>query len=169
LHESHDSPGGGRARESREPAARRPDFDFFEPPVRLPGRASVVAPPPPGVKRETRVAIVQPHDTLQKIAQRELGDANQWRAILRSNPGLDPHKLKAGRELVLPIVVREPPKNVEPAARTHVVADGETLQSIALECYGDRARWIDLLEANRDLVRDPSALVVGTKLRIPSP
>jgi nucleoid-associated protein YgaU len=47
------------------------------------------------------------------------------------------------------------------------VAADDTLQSLAERYYGDRARWIDLLEANRDQLRGPADLKIGSKIRIP--
>jgi tetratricopeptide (TPR) repeat protein len=53
-------------------------------------------------------------------------------------------------------------------ARTHTVAKGDTLYSLAQKYYGNRSKWRDILEANRD--RLPSAntpLRIGMELRIP--
>jgi nucleoid-associated protein YgaU len=155
-----------------EPDARpagRPGFDFFEPPARLPGRAAVVAPPRPGADVAARTITVKKGDTLQKIAARELGDSGRWRTLLQWNSGLDPKRLKPGQELKLPPPPRESPASAALAAsvRTHDVERNETLQSLAERYYGEKGRWIDLLEANRDLLREPSALRAGMKIRIP--
>lgn len=67
-----------------------------------------------------------------------------------------------------------PPAAVQPApaqpaqARTHTVARGDTLYSLAQRYYGNRSKWRDILEANRDQL--PSAntpLRIGMELRIP--
>lgn len=159
-----DAPGGGLAR----PSAARAHFDFFEPPVRLPGGLAVLAPPPPGEVQESRSATVRKGDTLQKIAARELGSAERWRVLIDWNPGLDPKRLKVGHELRLPPATRAAP-TVERAVATrrHVVAADETLRSIAQKFYGDAERWIDLLEANRDQLAGPASVRVGLSLRIP--
>jgi len=168
-----DAPGGGEitvippsATRPRRVGPRRADFDFFEPPVRVAGKPAPIAPPPPGATEEARVVTVQKGDTLQKIAARELGDASRWRVLAEWNPGLDPKRLKRGQELRLPPPARAAP--VRPAtSRLHEVAPDDTLQSIALRYYGDRARWVDLLDANRDQLRGPGDLKVGSKIRIP--
>ncbi|HYP18292.1 MAG TPA: LysM peptidoglycan-binding domain-containing protein, partial [Opitutus sp.] len=53
------------------------------------------------------------------------------------------------------------------AARTHVVALGDTLGKISRQYYGTPARWEEILRANRDLVANENALPVGITLRIP--
>ncbi len=53
------------------------------------------------------------------------------------------------------------------AARYHTVGTGDTLTRIAKQYYGNAGRWNDILEANRDVIRNPDNLAPGTKLRIP--
>ena len=52
-------------------------------------------------------------------------------------------------------------------ARFHTVNPGESLSRIAKQYYGTPARWNDILEANREVIRNPDNLAPGTKLRIP--
>lgn len=172
-----DAPGGGEVAPAApatavpvRPAraeARRADFDFFEPPVRVAGRPAPLAPPPPGSSIEPRIVVVQKGETLQKIAARELGDANQWRALIQWNPGVNPKRLKLGQELKVPPPARVAPSREATTTRLHEVVADDTLQSIAERYYGDRARWIDLFQANRDQLRAPSDLKAGSKIRIP--
>ncbi|MBN1887606.1 MAG: LysM peptidoglycan-binding domain-containing protein [Thermoflexales bacterium] len=51
--------------------------------------------------------------------------------------------------------------------RTYVVAAGDTLSAIAKKFYGDANRWKDILEANKDTVKDANAIRVGQELIIP--
>lgn len=53
------------------------------------------------------------------------------------------------------------------APRTHTVGAGDTLSRIALQYYGAASRWPEILDANRDTLRDEKGLIVGRKLRIP--
>ena len=53
------------------------------------------------------------------------------------------------------------------AARFHTVGTGDTLTRIAKQYYGNASRWNDILEANRDVIRNPDNLAPGTKLRLP--
>ena len=53
------------------------------------------------------------------------------------------------------------------AARYHTVGTGDTLTRIAKQYYGNAGRWNDILDANREVIRNPDNLAPGTKLRIP--
>jgi tetratricopeptide (TPR) repeat protein len=56
-----------------------------------------------------------------------------------------------------------------PAAgvRRHVVAKGDTLQSISLRYYGTRSRFRDIYAANRDVMPNEGTLRIGMELKIP--
>ncbi len=45
--------------------------------------------------------------------------------------------------------------------------DGGTLKGIAKLVYGDQKKWVQIFEANRDVVGDPNALHYGMSLTIP--
>ena len=51
--------------------------------------------------------------------------------------------------------------------RMYVVAEGDTLSSIARKFYGDARSRRRILEANRALVQDPYFIQPGWRLRIP--
>ena len=85
-----------------------------------------------------------------ETARAELARANQMLAALRPTAA--------------------PSRPVAPAgepARTHTIAPGETLSSIALRYYGNASRWTDILSANRDVLVDERSFAVGRTLRIP--
>jgi LysM repeat protein len=56
-----------------------------------------------------------------------------------------------------------------PAAsgRRHVVTQGDTLYKIAQRYYGSGAKWPEILEANRDVLKNENAVRPGMELRIP--
>jgi nucleoid-associated protein YgaU len=54
-----------------------------------------------------------------------------------------------------------------PADLFHVVQPGDTLSGIAAKYLGSVARYPELFEANRDVLRSPDALQLGMQLRIP--
>ena len=52
-------------------------------------------------------------------------------------------------------------------AQQHVVVEGDTLSKISRRYYGTSERWPEILEANRDILRDARNLPMGASLRIP--
>lgn len=53
--------------------------------------------------------------------------------------------------------------------RTHLVRDGDTLSSLADEYLGSSKRYLEIYEANRELLASPDLLPIGAELQIPSP
>ncbi len=52
-------------------------------------------------------------------------------------------------------------------ARRHTVRAGDTLSKLAQEYYGNRSRWRDIYQANRNTMRSESDLKIGAELIIP--
>lgn len=44
---------------------------------------------------------------------------------------------------------------------------GKRLALVSLEYYGYRDYWVYIFEANRDIIKNPNSIQIGTKLRIP--
>jgi len=59
------------------------------------------------------------------------------------------------------------PARQKPAAQIHVVQTGETLSSIAGLYYGSPADWQKILDANSDILQNPSQIRPGMRLKIP--
>ena len=53
------------------------------------------------------------------------------------------------------------------SGRRHVVTQGDTLYKIAQRYYGSGAKWPEILEANRDVLKNENAVRPGMELRIP--
>ena len=53
------------------------------------------------------------------------------------------------------------------SGRTYVVQPGDTLGKISRRFYGTSRRYMDIYNANRDILRSPSSIEVGQTLRIP--
>ena len=54
-------------------------------------------------------------------------------------------------------------------AKTYTVKSGDTLSKIAKEQLGDADRWREILDANKDVIKDPNVIQPGTELKIPEP
>jgi nucleoid-associated protein YgaU len=52
-------------------------------------------------------------------------------------------------------------------AVVHEVQEGETLRTISQEYYGTKDRYLDIYEANRDVLTNPDEIKAGQKLVIP--
>ena len=53
------------------------------------------------------------------------------------------------------------------SGRTHTVAKGDTLFSLAQKYYGNRSKWRDIYAANRDVLPSETGLKPGMQLKIP--
>ena len=51
--------------------------------------------------------------------------------------------------------------------RTYTVQPGDTLAKISIKFYGTSRRYMDIYDANRDILTSPSNIAVGQQLRIP--
>ncbi len=126
---------------------------------------------------------VRAGDTLSEIAQAELGTYVRWREIVELNPGLDPNRLMAGQEILLPSGgaggarsaaalapvesprTAQPPRASPPAGPTYRVSSGDSLWKIAARVLGDGKRWREIAALNPGL--DPDHLAVGDEIAVP--
>lgn len=58
-------------------------------------------------------------------------------------------------------------KTTSGSFRRHVITKGDTLYSLAQKYYGNRSRWRDIYNANRDVMRSPDDYKIGMELKIP--
>lgn len=66
----------------------------------------------------------------------------------------------------------EEPKAIEKpdevkTQKIHIVQSGDTLSGISQKYYGTANKWRSILEANRNVLKDPNKLQLGMKLVIP--
>jgi nucleoid-associated protein YgaU len=88
-------------RKDDTPPQSKPDFSN----VRSGGSSTAPAEPQPtSTIGSGETYVVVKGDSLSKIAKRQYGDANKWRAIYEANKGLinDPDLIYPGQELKLP-------------------------------------------------------------------
>lgn len=69
-------------------------------------------------------------------------------------------KIEVTKEEKRPIENREKPK-------TYKVAKGNSLWLIAKKVYGNGARWKEIYEANKGIIKNPNLIYVGQELVIP--
>ncbi len=112
----------------------------------------------------TSTYVVQRGDTLEKIAERLLGDAKHWKTLHEANQDRipDPGKIYPGQVLVIPGRQSE-----QGNAASYVVKSGDTLKGIAKKMLGDGDRWEELYALNQDRISDPKRLFPGQVLALP--
>lgn len=163
--------GGGDSRKAEGREAARSDGAAAETHRASPAPRSTGAPRSP----TRRAHVVRAGDRLVHLAARYLGDANAWRRIVAANPGLDPRRMRPGRVLRIPRL-RGPARDAgasggavsaTASGRVHVVRSGEILGRIARRYYGRATAWDRIRRADGSPVRNPDALRVGERLRIP--
>ncbi len=117
-----------------------------------------------------RSYVVREGDTLGHIALRELGSTRYVKEIELLNEGIDATRLKAGSTINLPTHVRgqERPQDASfPAGtRTHTVAAGDTLWTIAERYYQDGSEYRRILAANAGM-GEATVLKIGSRIAVP--
>jgi len=142
----------------------------------IPNKAGLIQAAGQGASPETNgsqqvvtadVIVVQSGQTLSSLAQRYLGSSSRWRDLFDANRDLidSPRELAPGMKLKIPVTSREQPAN---QSAVYVVRSGDSLSGIANRVFGDRERWNEIYQANRDVLKDPDALAVGTRLKLPA-
>lgn len=143
---------------------------------------------PPGPS-ETKVVryVVEPRDTLWGVAEKAYGKPSRTivDAIFETNrdrlASMD--KLQVGMELVLPLIEGQqspraagdkpgrPQEETKPAAeqqhRYYEVRQGDRYATIAERFLGDKSRWREIHELNRDIFPNPGRIQYGVRIRIP--
>jgi len=104
----------------------------------------------------TRVALLGPPPAPMLASPARHAPAPPPAAAVKSAPAQPPPQSSVAK-----------PDAASPAARQHVVVEGDTLSKISRHYYGTSDRWPEILEANRDILRDARNLPVGASLRIP--
>jgi nucleoid-associated protein YgaU len=95
---------------------------------------------------------VRSGDTFSNISQKIYNNSNWWPLIQDANPGVDPNNLQIDQQLQIPFGLE------------YTIRSGDTLRSIAQQCYGDSSLWTLILNANPGI--NPDDLQVGLQLKI---
>lgn len=137
---------------------RRVEFLIEQEPVAVEIK-TVAPPPPPPATPKVPLAL---HE-LRKGASLESVSTTLWRSAVHASFLLahNPHVTSTSAELPIGTVVKIP-RTIE-----HVVEKGEGLGDIAKKLLGKSSLYKVIVDANKDVLPDPSKLEVGMKLVIP--
>ncbi|BDA75460.1 probable peroxidase [Calothrix sp. PCC 7716] len=143
---------------------------FFSPSISflksLPNLPQNFSAPPIEEPVPSKTYIVQQGDYLFLIAEKAYGDGGNNGVIYEANKnviGPNPGSIFPGQILYIPILNTEPKPGQE-----YIVLSGDYLFLIAEKAYKDGNRYLEIYNANRDVIGpDPKVLVPGTRLRIP--
>ncbi len=115
-------------------------------------------------------------DNWRSLSERFYGDVDHAQLLLTANeevesPEVNDLILVPVYELDIRNEPREPAKPrdevVGPVESSYSVQSGDTLSTISTKMYGTGSRWMQIYDANRNILDDPHALKVGQKLLIP--
>jgi nucleoid-associated protein YgaU len=139
----------------------KPRFDFGEPAAASPapaGGASPAAPTAPLPVRDDAYAVrlTEPM-SLEQLAKLVVGGTELGEQLRAANSGVEgtDRMLPAGTQVWVPRQLK------------YTVRRGDSLAGIAGRVLGDRERYTELAEANKDVLPDPGAMEVGMVLTIP--
>ncbi len=121
---------------------------------------------------------VRPGESLTSICREHYGDDALVAALAKFNGLKDPDTVRAGRRLRIPPADRLPaPRNgaqhrerAPPTAGeygTYQIKPGDCLTEIAQHLLGSSKQWRTLYELNRQVIRDPDQIPVGTVIKFP--
>jgi len=110
---------------------------------------------------EEATYAVKKGETLMMIAFNIYGDYRRWREIARYN-GINGGAVEEGTNLRYQKAVNEFVWN--PQGVPYLVKNGDTLGSISNEKYGTTAKWSDIYNNNKPLIKDPNLIFAGFTL-----
>ncbi len=153
-----------------------------------PANPQLASTPTPQQVQVLDTHVVKHGDTLFRLSKYYYHRGDLWEAIEKANPNTVGPKgqLKDGSSLMIPVMaeangspttgdaVPAPrPLDSQPAGlngggtRVVQVRPNDTLATLAARYLGARERWHEILELNRDQLRQASGLRIGMRLRLP--
>lgn len=99
-------------------------------------------------------------DTLIALFRAEATRPDPQRAALQGGPSAEIRGVTS-------VAASGPDRSVRPPERRHIVAEGETLSTIAMRVYGRASAWQMIYDANRDQLSRPDDLPLGAALLLP--
>ena len=114
------------------------------------------------INGEMGTYTVQPGETLMLIAFKLFGDHSKWRELASRNPGVDSGRLASGMQLKYSAPAQ--PFVWNPKGNPHLIKTGETLGTISKDKYGTAAKWKDIYDNNRPMIKNPNLIFAGFTL-----
>ena len=105
---------------------------------------------------------VKAGDSLWKIAQTVYGDGFKYQEIANNNLIKSPSSIEPGMKLKITKV-----ETKQVVSGEYIIARGDSLWKIALKSYGDGYQWTKIWENNKQVIKNPNNLEIGTKIIIP--
>jgi nucleoid-associated protein YgaU len=147
---------------------------FFSPSIsflkNLPNLPQNFPTPPVEEPVPSKTYVVRQGDTLSNIAERAYSDGSQFRLIYEANKnviGSNPNYILPGQILYIPILATST-RSILRGEEEYIVLPGDYLFLIAERAYGDGNRFMEIYEANREVIGpDSTVLVPGLRIRIP--
>ncbi len=135
---------------------------------------SQVAPPPAMDRLTARIGPATPtasraHQSVPSrpdFSPTNPGEPPPPPALARSYPPLRERMIPPEDAFMGPDSPRT--EGADASVRTHKIVDGDTLADLAERYLGDADRYLEIYEANRDLLPSPGVLPIGVEIRMPA-
>ena len=129
----------------------------------IPNRAGHIDPPTPQVARQTTILDRSaPDDSIANEPPTALMSTGLFVPITGINAAGDAPGTLA------PITAHADAQRSEASGQTITVQAGDSLSKLAERHLGTQARYLELYEANRDVLASPDKVVVGMELKLPT-
>jgi nucleoid-associated protein YgaU len=144
----------------------------IEPPAfREPVARRLIPAPPVAAQPETPPAITSPFhiplaETRASAVNEPLHEPTWRRPDLATNM-VRPPDLDEDAETAFDRPTLAEPTGAHAASVTHKIGDGDTLSGIAAKYLGRADRYLEIYNANRDVLKSPDLLPIGKTLKIP--
>ena len=115
------------------------------------------------VAEDENIAVATPSDSLDLAKQAVENDKD----TIQKHSAADTVAPASG------IPAKEEKAPVETSAKKEIglvkIASGDRLTLISLKYYGHKIFWVYLYEYNKDAIKDPNNVPIGTVIRVPAP
>lgn len=113
--------------------------------------------------------VVEPGDTLKKIAEKFYGNRELWTKIYADNAIFisDPNRIYIGQVLYIYLTENSIEVNGGMTGDVYTVQQGDSLWKIAKKIYGKGILYTKIFEANKETIANPKSLHIGQKIVVP--